>query len=295
MRAAALFAPHVNRKHFERFRASGVEFVDSLAGAEVALIFGGDGTIHRHLPELVRLNIPLLAVPAGSGNDFAHSLGISSIAAALSAWEKFCAGSGTVREVDLGRIMRSPDPAPHDVLFCAVAGAGLDGDANRRANRMPGWLRRHGGYLVAATQALAAAIPVQMSVRASSGQQAAGPAWFAAIANTPRYGDGMLIAPQAKLDDGLLDACFVSHCGKLRLLRNLPGIFSGAHVHMREVITFRGADMRLEAEPPLMIYADGEPSGLTPVNIRVMPRALRVIVRQMGLNGSSRGRSFSAA
>ena len=283
MRAAVLFAPHVSRKHFQRFRNAGVEFVDSrLAEADVALIFGGDGAIHRHLPELVRLKIPMLAVPTGSGNDFAQSLGITSVAVALSAWNRFCAGSGTLRDVDLGRITRPTQQEEEDgIYFCAVAGAGLDADANRRANRMPPWLRRHGGYLVAAIQAVAAARPAQMAVR-EDGEGAApgasGPAWFVAIANTPRYGDGMRIAPEAKLEDGLLDVCFVGHCSKLRLLKSLPKVFSGSHVHMREVKTFRGKDLRLEAEPPLPIYADGEPAGFTPVTICVLPRALRVIM-----------------
>lgn len=283
MRAAVLFAPHVSRKHFQRFRNAGVEFVDSrLAEADVALIFGGDGAIHRHLPELVRLKIPMLAVPTGSGNDFAQSLGITSVAVALSAWNRFCAGSGTLRDVDLGRIMGPSQPAEEDgIYFCAVAGAGLDADANRRANRMPPWLRRHGGYLVAAIQAVAAARPAQMAVRQygeGAAPGASGTAWFVAIANTPRYGDGMRIAPEAKLEDGLLDVCFVGHCSKLRLLKSLPKVFSGSHVHMQEVQTFRGKDLRLEAEPPLPIYADGEPSGITPVTICVLPRALRVIM-----------------
>lgn len=283
MRAAVLFAPHVNRQHCERFRNAGVEFVDArLADADVALIFGGDGTIHRHLPELVRLKIPMLAVPTGSGNDFAQSLGITSVAVALSAWNRFCAGTGTLHEVDLGRIMvTSPHAAEEGIYFCAVAGAGLDAETNRRANRMPGWLRRRGGYLVAALQAVAAAGPAQMAVRddgEGAAHAASGPAWFVAVANTPRYGDGMRIAPEAKLEDGLLDVCFVGHCSKLRLLKSLPKVFSGTHVHMREVKTFRGKDLRLEAEPPLPIYADGEPAGLTPVTICALPRALRVIM-----------------
>src|SRR5579864_4807009 len=72
--------------------------------ADVILLFGGDGTVHRHLGQLVRLGLPLLIVPAGSGNDFAHSLGLPSFRDSLAAWRKFCGGAGNVHSVDLGII-----------------------------------------------------------------------------------------------------------------------------------------------------------------------------------------------
>src|SRR3982074_1114390 len=72
--------------------------------AEVILIFGGDGSIHRHLSQLVRLGLPVVAVPAGSGNDFARSLGLRRVRDSLAAWRCFCQRQGNVREIDMGLI-----------------------------------------------------------------------------------------------------------------------------------------------------------------------------------------------
>ncbi|MGC2532476.1 MAG: diacylglycerol kinase family protein, partial [Candidatus Sulfotelmatobacter sp.] len=57
---------------------------------DVILLFGGDGTIHRHLGQLVKLGLPVLVVPAGSGNDFAGALGLARVRDSLAAWRTFC-------------------------------------------------------------------------------------------------------------------------------------------------------------------------------------------------------------
>ena len=118
--------------------------------ADVILLFGGDGTIHRHLGQLVKLGLPVLVVPAGSGNDFASSLGLRRVRDSLAAWNQFCHGSSNLREIDLGiisavRSRRTTFSAPSH-YFCCVAGVGLDGEVSRRANKLPRWLRGHGGY-----------------------------------------------------------------------------------------------------------------------------------------------------
>src|SRR5271169_2740567 len=69
--------------------------------ADVILLFGGDGTVHRHLGQLVELGLPVLVVPAGSGNDFARALGLRRGRDSLAAWRKFRAGAAKVRAVDL--------------------------------------------------------------------------------------------------------------------------------------------------------------------------------------------------
>src|SRR5262249_36187368 len=107
--AAALLHPDVSSRVVERFHGCGVEIVvrDRLEGpadCSAALIFGGDGTVHRHLAQLYARKIPVLVVPAGSGNDFAKALGIFSVEDAVTAWRQFCAGGNNVREIDLGVI-----------------------------------------------------------------------------------------------------------------------------------------------------------------------------------------------
>lgn len=88
----------------------------------------------------------------------------------------------------------------------------------------------------------------------------------------------MRIAPQAELDDGLLEFCFVRDVGKLRLLRLFPKVYRGGHIGLPEVEHFRAERARIESEEPLAVHADGEPVGQTPVEVSVARRALRVLV-----------------
>src|SRR5579871_532152 len=151
MRAAAILGLGCSPKTLAPFQSdTTVEWHLGLPAspedADVILLFGGDGTIHRHLGQLVRLALPVLVVPVGSGNDFASSLGLRRVRDALAAWKQFCAGLSRVRAIDLGVLICGNDPAHRIHFFCTIAGVGLDGEVARRANQLPRWLRGHGGY-----------------------------------------------------------------------------------------------------------------------------------------------------
>ena len=286
----AIFAPQVSPRLLLPFeQAHGpIEIVDEITpglAADAALIFGGDGTVHRHLAGLAATQVPLLAAPAGSANDFAWNLGLRTLDDALAAWRKFTAGGGNLRSIDLGVIESAAgSAAPHGpTYFCCVAGCGLDAEANRRANAMPRWLRAHGGYKLAALLTIllhrsqTVTVTAQGAAPGQPERRLSRPARLVAFGNASTYGGGMRIAPAAGLDDGLLDLCFVSHLGRLRLLRFFPTVMSGRHVEMKEVEYFPSPHLRVETEPPLEVYADGEPAGRTPIVVRVQPRALRVL------------------
>lgn len=273
MRAAAIFGPAASSKNLIPFQSAGVEFCDSIAGSDAALVFGGDGTIHRWLPQLAEHNIPLLAVPTGSGNDFHREIGVGTRALAAEAWHLFLKGKPP-RAIDLGVITGA---AGGRVLYCCVAGLGLDSDANLRANAMPGWLKRHGGYALAALQSIFTYEAQRVRVVAE-GKTLDEPATMVAVGNAPAYGDGLRITPRAQFDDGLLDVCFVRQLGKTRLLRFFPKVFRGAHTGLEEVEYFQTGRLRIESDSPMRIHADGEDAGATPAEFTVLPKALKVIV-----------------
>src|SRR5271168_4102567 len=159
MRAAVIFGLGTSPAALTLFQSnSSTEWIDGLpaspTGADAILILGGDGTIHRHLPALVRLQLPVLIVPAGSGNDFARALKLRSPEDSLRVWQEFEAGTIQPRAVDLGVIIPTAAPESNQ-LFCTVAGCGLDAAAASRANKMPRWLRAHGGYALALLPLLA--------------------------------------------------------------------------------------------------------------------------------------------
>ena len=299
MRAAAILGLGCSAKNLLPFQLSQkVEWRMGMPAAgdqaDVILIFGGDGTIHRHLSQLVKLGIPVLIVPAGSGNDFARALGLRRVRDSLVAWKKFCRSRENVRAIDLGLITplnqdTSRNPAPDTRYFCCVAGVGLDGEVSRRANRLPRWLRGHGGYALSLAPAVFRFAPFRIKISLpdrdqenSSRQQgwtvrSDQPTTLVAFANTPVYGGGMKIAPRAQINDGLLDVCLVGGVDPFKLFCMFPSVYFGRHLKIREVEYFSSARVRVETESPLDVYADGEYVCRTPVEIGIESTALKVI------------------
>ena len=320
MRAAAILGLGCSVKSLQPFQANTtvewhIGMPSSADEADAILLFGGDGTIHRHLADLVRLGLPVLFVPVGSGNDFARALRLRRVRDSLAAWRQFCQGAKNVITTDLGLITPLEDagaalaskqpahePAPGVRYFCCAAGVGLDGQISRRANHLPRWLRGHGGYALSLAPALFSFAPLPIKIRTAddplptntatnpnatkAGSLAAltwltrsdEPTILAAFANTPTYGGGMKIAPHARLDDGLLDACVIGGIDPFKLFCLFPTVYFGRHLTIREVKYFQANRLRVETEAPLDVYADGEYVCRTPAEITVAPKALRVIV-----------------
>jgi diacylglycerol kinase (ATP) len=292
MRAAAIFGLSSSETDLTPFqRESNVNWLvgppASSAEADAILIFGGDGTVHRHLAQLVRLQLPVLVVPRGSGNDFARALNLRSVGDAVAAWRQFISGCGSVKQIDLG-VITPPgegEVSATGTYFCCVGGVGLDSEIARRANQLPRWIRRRGGYALSLLPALLAFKPLPVKVQAkssvstgSSEIQHDGLAIVVAFANAPTYGDGIKIAPHARLDDGRLDICVVGDMGKLRLLRWFPSVYSGNHLSISEVKYFQTEVVRIETAMPVDVYADGEYVCQTPVEVRVERAVLKVII-----------------
>ncbi len=293
MRAAAILGLGRSPKDLKPFQAD--KTIDWRLGmpaaadqADVILLFGGDGTIHRHLSQLVKLGLPVLVVPAGSGNDFARALGLRRVRDSLAAWQRFCSGQDNVRAIDLGVITplgtEGGVPAPDESAryFCSVAGLGLDSEVARRANALPRWLRGHGGYALTLAPTLFRFAPVPMKIFTHNESGGWGirndqPTILAAFANTSTYGGGMKIAPRAQVDDGKLDVCVVGGIDPFRLFCMFPTVYFGRHLTIPEVEYYQAASVRVETEAPLDVYADGEYVCRTPVEITIQRGALKVL------------------
>ena len=118
MRAVALLGPVATERHFRQFELPAVNLfsgneLDRTDQPDAALIFGGDGTIHRHIGGLALKQVPTLIVPMGSANDFARSIGVETVQKSLAAWKRYCAAGDNVRMIDLGAI-RQIDETKHD-------------------------------------------------------------------------------------------------------------------------------------------------------------------------------------
>jgi diacylglycerol kinase (ATP) len=290
MRAAAILGLGCSPKNLKLFQTDAT--IDWRIGmpaaadrADIILLFGGDGTIHRHLSQLVKLGLPVLVVPAGSGNDFARALGLRRVRDSLAAWRRFCGGQGNVRTIDLG-VITPPEAAGEPLgtqhYFCSVAGVGLDGEVARRANELPRWLRGHGGYALSLAPTIFRFVPFPMKILTRDEArgwaiQSDQPTMLAAVANTSTYGGGMKIAPHAQMNDGQLDVCVIGGVNPLKLARMFPTVYFGRHLSIREVEYFQAERLRVETGAPLDVYADGEYVCRTPVEVTVQPRALKVL------------------
>ena len=289
MRGAVIFGLDSSERDLRVFRENsdcewtiGMPANNSQANAIV--VFGGDGTVHRHLSRLVQLRLPVLVVPCGSGNDFARALNLPNRRTSLAAWQEFSSGQANVREIDLGVITpisgnpAGGAPAPHKYYFCCVGGVGIDTQVARRANRLPRWWRGHGGYFLTLLPALVGfdPVPVKLSIDASPTREKS--IILAAFANAPAYGGGMKIAPRASMDDGLLDVCVVGEVSKSKLLSLFPTVYFGRHLGMKEVEYVQASGLKVETQTPVDVYADGEYVCRTPVEVRVARNALTVIV-----------------
>jgi YegS/Rv2252/BmrU family lipid kinase len=175
--------------------------------------------------------------------------------------------AGNTRSIDVGEV--------NGHRFLCIASCGFDSDANRIANETR-LVKGNLVYLYAALRALAAWKPARFEVTLD-GERREFTGFAVAAANNKAYGGGMLLAPDAELDDGLLDVVYTTHISKLRALANLPRVFSGRHIERDYVHVVRAAEVEIKADRPFTVYADGDHLADLPATVRVLPRALDVI------------------
>jgi len=235
------------------------------AAGEPAVVLSGDGLAGAVAHVLRGHTDAVMGVlPGGRGNDFARVVGIPLDAEAACD----VIANGTPQPVDLGDV--------DGATFIGIASLGFDSDANRIANEAPSRLGNL-VYTYGALRALAAwkhagyEVVVDGTAHAFSG-------WSVACANSKAYGGGMYLAPDADLHDGLLDVVFCDAMSKARFLRLLPTVFKGEHVKLPEVHVLRGAEVRISADRPFTVYADGDPIAELPCTVRAIPNAIKVLL-----------------
>lgn len=286
MRALALLGPRARERDLVQFQKSPCDFqvlrspeptrvTEALrAKPDVVVLFGGDGTLNRHLGALVESKLPLLLVPSGSGNDFAKCNGISDVEDSIRAWTDFLEGRAIIFEADLGLVEME---GGHRRYFSCCANIGLDADAARRTNHLPNWMKERNGYLIGGLGAIASYTPKRITISGEGIPAISEKGWFVAISNTPIYGGGLKIAPKASINDGLLDITYLRETPRWNLVRHYPKILSGTHVQLPMVTQFTTRELSIETELPMPIYADGDHMGTTPGRITIASRALFAI------------------
>lgn len=231
---------------------------------ELALTLGGDGLIGCVAGPVADAEGCLGVLPGGRGNDFARMLGLplDDPVAALGAVLE-----GGERRVDLGEV--------EGRAFVGIASGGFDSVANRIANDAR-LVKGDLVYAYAALRALAGWEPARFTLELP-GETISYDGYSFAAANARFYGGGMMIAPDAELDDGLLDVVATGRAPRRRFLASLPRVFAGTHVDLPSVRVFRGGEVRVSADRRFTVYADGDPIAELPATVRVRPGVLRVL------------------
>jgi diacylglycerol kinase (ATP) len=232
------------------------------AGAERIISVGGDGTLHLALQGVAGTGAVLGVVPVGTGNDYARAFGLFG----LSVEEATARALGPARAVDVIRTDRQ-----RWVAFNVTGGFTVD--VNQRADRMR-FPRGPSRYTVATLLTMPGLRHRELAVTVDGERSEHRSALFA-VANTPTFGGGMAICPDADPGDGLLDVCVVGPASRTTMLRLLPKVFDGGHVGHRHVHMLRGRTVTIEGDP-MDLVGDGEAIGTVPISLEVVDGAVNL-------------------
>jgi len=231
---------------------------------------GGDGTLFELLNGLYRHRKndrrPLGLVPVGTGNAFARDLGLMP-----GDWEKGIEiiRSGRLRPLDVGRVETRTDV----FHFLNIIGMGFPVDAMKTAKKLK--MMGKSAYTMAVMREMLRLKSFRLSIEID-GKKLEQNSVFIEISNTRYTGTSFLIAPDARLDDGLFDVTLLRSLRRLRLLRLFPTIYSGQHVQFEEVSTFTARQVKITVPENRLLAPDGEFYGETPVTVSCLRHDLEI-------------------
>ena len=236
-----------------------------LDGRRVIIAAGGDGTANEVANGMAGADAALGLFPLGSGNDFARALGYPRRSADLPAF----LAAARERAIDVGEV--------NGRLFLNATGVGIDGHVAARVEASARVVGRTAGYFVGSLASIVLYRPQPMRVTLD-GAVVEGRYLIVVASNGTHFGGGMHVAPNALLDDGLLDVTLGGDLGRIASVVALVRLYRGTHVNGTTITTRRARELRIELERALPIEHDGEVGHASELTIRIRPRALRVLV-----------------
>lgn len=255
-----------------------IDLAKSSEGYDMVIAMGGDGTVHEVMNGLMQIpedKRPILGVvPVGTGNDFGFAINASSTP--TTALKKAIDGEASF--VDIGLMT---DVNGRKVFFDNSVGMGFGAIVSIRAHQLPP-LRGFLAYLVATIQSIILDFtPITMQIETDNEK------WeqkvsYLEICNGQRIGGGYLAAPEARIDDGVLDYVMIKNVSRPMMFRILPEVMKGTHVRFKQIIMGTCKKFVIKADRPLYIHTDGEifsgpGTDLRQVSFEILPNALKVV------------------
>lgn len=240
---------------------------------DALIVVGGDGMVSLATNLLAGTKIPLGIVPSGTGNDVSRGLGIPVGDTEAAVRYLLEALQHPPRVIDAG-LARQTDGT--ETWFAGVLSAGFDAVVNERANLMR-WPKGKSRYNLALLRELAVLKPLRYRL-SLDGRAVETEAMLVSIGNGSSIGGGMRVTPDALFDDGEFDVLVVQPLSRLAFLRIFPRVFKGTHTSDPRATIYRVKRISLDADA-VIAYADGERIGSLPLDVRVVPGALRVLAQ----------------
>ena len=237
-------------------------------GVKVVAALGGDGSVGLAANGLLGTGAALAILPSGTADDFANSIGLKNLDAAVRA-----IADANVVPIDVVRVTAGATTRH----YVAIAGCGFDSEVNEAANAMRIRLGGTGTYVAALIKTLSRFTPAGFRIELDD-EVVEGPHMLVIVGNSISYGGGMKVTPDASIVDGMLDVCLLGALSKGAFVRAFPRVFRGTHVTHPAVRMARATRVKVEADRRVMVYADGERVGPAPALFEVLPGALPLIV-----------------
>lgn len=254
----------------------------ALAGANLVVAVGGDGTASEVIDGLMeaRAASPRVGgsafgfISRGTGGDLRRSLGCPLDAAGAA----LVLAGPSERLIDLGRVeFVGHDGQPQARHFVNVAGFGVAGRVVRNVERMGKVLGGRTTFMIASAQALVGWQDQPVRWRVDGGSWREERITSVSVCNGRYFGGGMMVAPAARLEDGLFDVTVWKGFGLRDFVLKKSMLYDGSHVRLPNTTTARG--VVVEAEPlgrePVLLDIDGEQPGMLPARFTILPGVLR--------------------
>ena len=245
-----------------------------LSAYDAIIAAGGDGTVFEVLNGLMQhtreQRKPLGILPLGTGNAFVKDLGLKPFDWRTNLHNII---SGQTRRVDVAQV--HCDDATF--YFLNILGLGFVVDVGQSASKLK-YLGQSAYTLATLWQTLKLKTqPVRLTL---DGVQQDEELVFLEVANSRYTGSTFLIAPDARIDDGLLDLVLLKRISRRRLLRLFPSIYDGSHVSYPEIVTCQAKKILIETHQPMALMPDGEFHGQTPIQIHCLPGEIEILAPQ---------------